>query len=276
MKKLRVMMLVHWSLVPPEDLRDPKDPRMEKYHTEYDVKTALETVDGLTEVLQVPLASPASLTPRIAWNAIDNPFDPRDGVGAELFVRTSTPPFAKLSYLLLGGQVRGYRTFFERLTLAGSVRGRAGVATDPASFCPEGGCEWAVMQSDLFLLGGERSVRGVAENQIGVLGPIYDGNLCMVTTSGARACDPSERVGREPQVQLHPGRLGAVVNLEVRYTLLKDFLIGDVRPALFYDFGMSSDDLQLKLLQQRNDPVDVRFAYSVGAGLRWVTPVGPI
>lgn len=41
MKKLRVLMLVHWSLVPPEDLDDPKDPRMEKYRTEYDVKSAL-------------------------------------------------------------------------------------------------------------------------------------------------------------------------------------------------------------------------------------------
>jgi D-alanine-D-alanine ligase len=41
MKKLRVMMVVHYSLVPPDDLRDPADPRMEKFRTEYDVKTAL-------------------------------------------------------------------------------------------------------------------------------------------------------------------------------------------------------------------------------------------
>jgi D-alanine-D-alanine ligase len=41
MKKLRVLMLVHWSLVPPEDLIDAKDPRMEKFRTEHDVKSAL-------------------------------------------------------------------------------------------------------------------------------------------------------------------------------------------------------------------------------------------
>jgi D-alanine-D-alanine ligase len=41
MKKLRVMMLMHSDLVPPEDLHDQEDPRMEKYRTEYDVKTAL-------------------------------------------------------------------------------------------------------------------------------------------------------------------------------------------------------------------------------------------
>ncbi len=41
MKKLRVIMVVHYTLVPPDDLHDPTDPRMEKYRTEYDVKTAL-------------------------------------------------------------------------------------------------------------------------------------------------------------------------------------------------------------------------------------------
>ncbi len=41
MKKLRVMMLVHYTLVPPEDLRSKDDPRLEKYRTEYDVKQAL-------------------------------------------------------------------------------------------------------------------------------------------------------------------------------------------------------------------------------------------
>ncbi|MDA8362569.1 MAG: ATP-grasp domain-containing protein [Gammaproteobacteria bacterium] len=41
MKKLRVMMLVHYSLVPPDDLHSKDDPRMEKFRTEYDVKHAL-------------------------------------------------------------------------------------------------------------------------------------------------------------------------------------------------------------------------------------------
>jgi len=41
MKKLRVMMLVHSYLVPPDDLSDEDDPRMGKYRTEYDVRTAL-------------------------------------------------------------------------------------------------------------------------------------------------------------------------------------------------------------------------------------------
>ena len=41
MKKLKVMVLVHKDLIPPEDLTDPEDPRMEKCRTEFDVKCAL-------------------------------------------------------------------------------------------------------------------------------------------------------------------------------------------------------------------------------------------
>lgn len=41
MKKLRIMMLVHTTLIPPEDLVDEDDPRMEEYQTEYDVRSAL-------------------------------------------------------------------------------------------------------------------------------------------------------------------------------------------------------------------------------------------
>ena len=37
----RVMMLVHYTLVPPDDLTAPDDPRMENVRTEFDVKQAL-------------------------------------------------------------------------------------------------------------------------------------------------------------------------------------------------------------------------------------------
>jgi D-alanine-D-alanine ligase len=41
MKKLKVMMLLHPEMVPPDDLIDPDDPRHDKYRTEMDVKNAL-------------------------------------------------------------------------------------------------------------------------------------------------------------------------------------------------------------------------------------------
>ncbi len=41
MKKLKVMMLLHPEMVPPDDLTEPDDPRHDKYRTEMDVRNAL-------------------------------------------------------------------------------------------------------------------------------------------------------------------------------------------------------------------------------------------
>lgn len=53
MKKLRVMMLVHYTLVPPEDLKAKDDPRLEKFRTEFDVKNALSTLGHDVQVVGV-------------------------------------------------------------------------------------------------------------------------------------------------------------------------------------------------------------------------------
>jgi D-alanine-D-alanine ligase len=53
MKKLRVMMVVHYTLVPPDDLHDKNDPRMEKFRTEFDVKQALLALSHEVQVVGV-------------------------------------------------------------------------------------------------------------------------------------------------------------------------------------------------------------------------------
>jgi len=53
MRKLRVAMLVHWSLIPPEDIQSPSDPRIKKCNTEYDVKTALQKLGHEVRVIGV-------------------------------------------------------------------------------------------------------------------------------------------------------------------------------------------------------------------------------
>jgi len=53
MKKLRVMMLMHTEFVPPEDLTDKNDPRMEKVRTEYDVKKALLALGHEVKIVAV-------------------------------------------------------------------------------------------------------------------------------------------------------------------------------------------------------------------------------
>ncbi|MGD9390140.1 MAG: ATP-grasp domain-containing protein [Thioalkalispiraceae bacterium] len=53
MKKLRVMMLVHSYLVPPEDLKDPDDPRMKTFGTEFDVKSALQKLGHDVKIVPI-------------------------------------------------------------------------------------------------------------------------------------------------------------------------------------------------------------------------------
>lgn len=53
MKKLKVMMLLHPEMVPPENLTEPDDPRHDKYRTEMDVKQALEKLGH--QVIIIPV-----------------------------------------------------------------------------------------------------------------------------------------------------------------------------------------------------------------------------
>jgi D-alanine-D-alanine ligase len=78
MKKLRVMMVVHYTLVPPEDLRDKADPRMEKYRTEFDVKQALLAlghdvrVVGVYDDLAPVRKTIEEWKPHIAFNLLED------------------------------------------------------------------------------------------------------------------------------------------------------------------------------------------------------------
>lgn len=77
MKKLRVMMLVHSYLVPPDDLHDEEDPRMNKYRTEYDVRAALHALGHDVRMVAVDGdLSPIRQTidewkPHIAFNLLE-------------------------------------------------------------------------------------------------------------------------------------------------------------------------------------------------------------
>ncbi len=229
---------------------------------------AYATLDGLTTAFDVDEITVGAITPRIAWNSVDNPFDPLRGFAVESFVRMSAPwLLAKNYFAVFGVGARGYYTF-DRLTLAGATRLRWGVA-EPGVVCPayEPNCQWVLMQRDLLRLGGQRTIRGYAQDSIGPqdlpLGPNFE-KLSDIAAS-------------------RPGLFGVVTNLEARFTLLRNFFLGDVKPAAFIDMGVTTDDLNLpapipgspdagvyqRLVEDR------RFGLSVGLGLRYVLPVGP-
>jgi len=77
-RKLRVMMLVHYTLVPPDDLVDTGDSRMETYRTEFDVKNALISlghdvrVVGVYDDLAPVRATIEEWKPHIAFNLVED------------------------------------------------------------------------------------------------------------------------------------------------------------------------------------------------------------
>jgi len=206
----------------------------------------------------VPLIA---FTPRVAYSDIDNPFDPKAGVASDVFVRTV--PFALAPYLVLGTSARGYVSIIDdKVTFAGGLRLRWGFAGESNRCLAGDRCEWALMQNDLLRLGGERSVRGVGENAIGEFSPQYNQNLVPTTVNGG-----------EPSLAVRSGLFGAVANFEARFSLIPRLFIGELKPAVFADVGVSADDLSFAANTGLND---TRYAVSVGAGIRYVLPVGPL
>jgi outer membrane protein assembly factor BamA len=227
---------------------------------------ALQTLDGLTNLLSLPANFVATITPRIAWTDIDNPFDPRTGSAAELFFRTA--PLSQAPLAILGMQGRLYWTIADRLTLAAGGRLRWGQTFgDTTELCRgiDKNCEWALMQNDLLRLGGERSVRGVPEGSVGEEGLLYD-------TSLAPRFD-DDGVGKRA---VRPGRIGAVANAEARFSLFKNILLGDIKPAAFVDVAFSGDNFDVRATNYQEVLNDSRYAVSVGLGLRYVLPIGPL
>lgn len=78
MKKLRVMMLLHPEMVPPDDLTDLDDPRHDKYRTEMDVKHALQKLGHEVLIVAVhddiaPIRQAVdSWQPHIAFNMLED------------------------------------------------------------------------------------------------------------------------------------------------------------------------------------------------------------
>ncbi len=77
MKKLKVMVLVHKDLIPPDDLTQIDDPRMEKCRTEFDVKTALLNLGheinivGITDDVAPIRNTIEAWQPDIAYNLME-------------------------------------------------------------------------------------------------------------------------------------------------------------------------------------------------------------
>lgn len=77
MKKLRVMMLTHAYMIPPDDLQNRNDPRIESFRTEFDVREALinlgheATIVGLNDDITPVRKSIEEWKPDIVFNLME-------------------------------------------------------------------------------------------------------------------------------------------------------------------------------------------------------------
>lgn len=232
---------------------------------------AFTTLDGLLEVFDAEPQRFGILSPHIAYSSITNPFDPSEGWTGELGLRLGGPLLlGEESFFLATGRATAYFSLTAETTLA--VNGRAwwGMSLLDATTSDDKPPS-VLLSPDLIYLGGDRTVRGFsAEDPFGL--------------------DPN--VARSAPLTVAGGQL----NLELRQTLLKDLFLGDLKGAIFVDAGLVTDTLQLPWL----DPLALYdiigppppgvseeecreqgrcrnlFGASVGVGLRYVLPVGPM
>jgi outer membrane protein assembly factor BamA len=219
---------------------------------------ALTHVDGLVDVVQVTPIRVSTFTPRMTWRALDNPFDPMNGFTFEISLRAGAPFIGNEEWLAVP-QVgaTGYYTF-GRVTLAGRARGWTAYSFG------EPGRRSIALQQDLVATGGDRSVRGYLQDRVGVL------DLPARAAAGEDVTDNG-----------HLAVFGAVTNLEVRYTLVRGFFLGDLKGAAFVDAGLITHNDRALLEEGRAlgillDPNAPRLGIGVGLGVRYVLPVGPL
>lgn len=162
------------------------------------------------------------------------------GLGVELgggsTLGNSRDPFARIV-----GRWRSYRTFGERSVatagvVGGTERGRLVMRAELGAVLAKRGV--SLPSTQLFLTGGDTSVRGYGRHDIGVT--LADG-------------------------QTTAGRYLATGSLEWQQPIRSKGVATDWEGAVFVDAGAVADR-----------PADLRAKVGVGAGVRWKSPIGPL
>lgn len=200
----------------------------------------------------------SSITPTFFWDRRDDALNPSRGFFASSSLEYAFPLFsAKTSFLKTFSQGAWYRPMFGRTVLA--VSGRVGLierlSDVPEGVDPEEADLYEVPFSEKFFAGGETSHRAFELETLGVFCEEDPYSPC----NGATL-----RLDREDNDIIPLGGNGlGLLNVEFRFPLF-----GAVSGGVFADIGNLWRDIE------SIDVGDVR--YGVGAGIRYVTPVGPI
>jgi outer membrane protein assembly factor BamA len=222
---------------------------------------AFASADGLLLVFEeAQLRRVSVFAPRIRYSNINNLFDPTDGWSGELTVQLGSPWWlAERNAVVALGRTTSYWPVGRDLVLAANARAWAGM-----TFVVPGDTSSILLQPQLLSLGGDRTVRGYLESA-----PFGLPDL------PAQVADASN-----PQVAGLLTLVGAQANLELRYTLVRNFGLGDLKVAAFVDAGVVATNPEALLGDPTKAVADWAAADQLGlgfgVGLRQVLPVGPL
>jgi outer membrane protein assembly complex protein YaeT len=198
---------------------------------------------------EIPLFSqPTKVSgPSIAWvrDARDNPADPTKGRFYTVDVRLSARKLGSTAdFLGLFAQNSSFTPLGHHLVFARSTRFGIETPYGPSSSTD-------IPLPERFFAGGGTSLRGFGLNQAGP---------------------------RDTTTGFPVGGLALLVsNQELRFPLRVPFTTAPVGGAIFYDVGDVYSSLRRITLRYTPPPNDLNFlSHSVGFGVRYATPVGPI
>ncbi|MDA0713445.1 MAG: BamA/TamA family outer membrane protein, partial [bacterium] len=224
---------------------------------------SFSNLDGLLLTTQEDSTARIILTPGIRYIDLDHPFNPTNGLQLNLS--------ANFSFALLGEQFPF--TIFNTQIIHYITKGPFTFASQiifRRAFIKSPRDNWWELkyQSDMETLGGDLTVRGYQPNTIGIFGALRnsrDGKI-LKTKDGQEIED------------YHPGNMSLQANFEIRFPLKKNLFIGDLNGVVFTDFGLIDNCTGLFQcsLGTAKEQINQQLGWSVGLGLRYILPIGPI
>ncbi|MBL91582.1 MAG: hypothetical protein CMH56_07185 [Myxococcales bacterium] len=229
-----------------------------------DANEAINTMDGLLTVTESTPIQEGLLRPAYRSMKLDNPFNPKEGHQMEFSVGLSHPSLGSAApFAAFTANLSRVKTFGP-LTTAFRLLSKLSFIDNPQS-------NWYFLRNEISTLGGDRTIRGYGDRTIGVFGVLKD-------QKGENLVDEETQM---EQVGVHNGNLSHLLNAELRFPLLGDTANDSLQGAFFSDFGLvtvADNPLAFSAISNAIDNQDDpnQFGLSVGAGLRYILPVGPI
>lgn len=206
----------------------------------------------------------SSLTPTFFWDHRDDPLDPHRGFFTNASVEYAFKALAAEAHFLKEFAQASYYLPVSRSVFA--VSGRAGFIQDfDAGFDDKGLPVSGVPISEQFTSGGDTSHRAFPLDLLGITcADPRDADVCTfdAATNRYRGATLFDLGGDEHTIAPVGGRSIILVNADFRFPIA-----GPFGGTLFADAGNVFADTRVRLDKLR---------YGVGAGLRYISPVGPI